>query len=200
MPAHVCTARCCGFAAGRHGFSLVELLVVLFVIVLMTSLATLNVGDGGQQQEIESQARELRNVAEFALEEAQMAGRDMGLVLAVDPRGEATRYVYEWRELRPEGWRSPVLARDVLAPRTLAAGVELALLLDDVSAVEFLPAPIAADAAPQVIFYASGEMSPGALEWRDTGTSELLWRLEWDLLGRMALLPRGEADDADDLR
>ena len=86
-----CAARC-------RAFSLVELLVVLFVIVLMTSLATLNVGDGGQQQVLESQVRELRNVAEFALEEAQMAGRDMGLVLAVDARGAQTQYLYDWRE------------------------------------------------------------------------------------------------------
>jgi type II secretion system protein H len=187
-------------AARRRGFSLVELLVVLFVIVMMTSLATLNVGDGGQQQLLESQVRELRNVAEFALEEAQMAGRDMGLVLAVDPRGTETRYLYDWRERRPEGWRAPALARDVLAPRTLAADVELVLLLDGVPATDLLAAPLAEDAAPQVVFYASGEVAPGALEWRSRQTGELLWRLEWDLLGRMAMMPRGLADDADALR
>ncbi|MBM69279.1 MAG: type II secretion system protein GspH [Haliea sp.] len=187
-------------AARRRGFSLVELLVVLFVIVMMTSLATLNVGDGGQQQLLESQVRELRNVAEFALEEAQMAGRDMGLVLAVDPRGAETRYLYDWRERRPEGWRSPALARDVLAPRTLVADVELVLLLDGVPASDLLTAPLAEDAAPQVVFYASGEVAPGALEWRSRETAELLWRLEWDLLGRMAMMPRGLADDADALR
>mgnify|MGYP003636357203 FL=1 len=184
-----CRARC-------RGFSLVEILVVLFVIVLMTSLATLNVGDGGQQQVLESQVREVRNVAEFALEEAQMAGRDMGLVLAVDARGAQTQYLYDWRERRAEGWRSPALARDVLAPRTLPAEVELVLLLDDIPTADLLAAPLAEDAAPQVVFYASGEVAPGALEWRARDTAEVLWRLEWDLLGRMTLLPRGEVDDA----
>ena len=36
-------------------------------------------------------------------------------------------------------------------------------------------------------------MTPGALEWLDQKTGELLFRLEWDLLGRMTALPRGEA-------
>jgi len=188
------------YASRLRGFSLVELLVVLFVIVMMTSLATLNVGDGGQQQLLESQVRELRNVAEFALEEAQMAGRDMGLLLAVDPGGTETRYLYDWRERRPEGWRVPELARDVLAPRTLVADVELVLLLDGAPAADLLAAPLPEDAAPQVVFYASGEVAPGALEWRSRETGELLWRLEWDLLGRMAMMPRGLADDADALR
>ena len=35
-------------------------------------------------------------------------------------------------------------------------------------------------------------MTPGALEWIDQKTGERLYRLEWDLLGRMTLLPRGE--------
>ncbi|MFO7549845.1 MAG: prepilin-type N-terminal cleavage/methylation domain-containing protein, partial [Haliea sp.] len=38
-----------------HGFSLLELLVVLFVVVLITSLATLNVGSGNQDLRLEAQ-------------------------------------------------------------------------------------------------------------------------------------------------
>ena len=78
--------------------------------------------------------------------------------------------------------------------------MELELLLDGVPASDLLTAPLAEDAAPQVVFYASGEVAPGALEWRSRETAELLWRLEWDLLGRMAMMPRGLADDADALR
>ena len=39
-------------------------------------------------------------------------------------------------------------------------------------------------------------MTPGALEWLDNQTGEVLYRLEWDLLGRMVLMPKGsELDD-----
>ena len=46
---------------------------------------------------------------------------------------------------------------------------------------------------PQVVFYASGETTPGSMELRDEDSGELLWRLEWDLLGRFEVLRDGEA-------
>ena len=48
---------------------------------------------------------------------------------------------------------------------------------------------------PQIVAWAGGEMTPGALDWIDLKTGELRYRLEWDLLGRMTFLPRGESDE-----
>lgn len=181
-----------------RGFSLLELLVVLFVVVLITSLATLNVGSGNQDLRLEAQVREIQNIALFALDEAQMSGRDMGLLLFLNARGPETTFGYAWRERRPEGWRAPLAAGEVFVEQTLPAEVDLALMLENVPETDLLPAPVAADAAPQVIFYASGEVVPGELELRRRDTGEVLWRLQWDLLGRMTLLRRGEvADDFD---
>jgi hypothetical protein len=45
---------------------------------------------------------------------------------------------------------------------------------------------------PQVIFYASGEATVGAINVRRREDGDMLWRIEWDLLGRFDLLPRGE--------
>lgn len=187
-------------AHGRppRGFSLLELLVVLFVVVIITSLATLNVGSGNQDLRLEAQVREMQNIALFALDEAQLSGRDMGMLLFLDNRGPETAFGYDWRERRPEGWRRPLAASDVFTEQALPAEVELSLILENVPASDLLPAPVAADAAPQVVFYASGEVVPGELELRRRDNGEILWRLQWDLLGRMTLLRRGEvADDFD---
>ena len=46
--------------------------------------------------------------------------------------------------------------------------------------------------APQIVMWAGGEMTPGSLDWIDELTGELAYRLEWDLLGRMTTLPKGE--------
>jgi len=178
-----------------RGFSLLELLVVLFVVVIITSLATLNVGSGNQDLRLEAQVRELQNIALFALDEAQLSGRDMGMLLFLDARGPETTFGYDWRERRPEGWRRPLTASDVFAEQALPVEVDLSLLLENVPAAELLPAPVAADAAPQVVFYASGEVVPGELELRRRDSGEILWRLQWDLLGRMTLQRRGEAMD-----
>ncbi|QIB66414.1 GspH/FimT family pseudopilin [Kineobactrum salinum] len=175
-----------------RGFSLVELLVALFVVVIITSLATLNVGSGNQDQLLETHMRELQNVSLFAIDEAQLSGTDMGLLLLQDSRGPATRSGYSWRERRAEGWRSPLTATDVFETRTLPPEVRLELALEDAPAVGPLVAPVGDDATPQVVFHASGETTPGQLELRHRDSGELLWRLQWDLLGRMELLQRGE--------
>jgi hypothetical protein len=48
---------------------------------------------------------------------------------------------------------------------------------------------------PQVVFYASGETTVGAINVRQLDNDELLWRIEWDLLGRFDVLRRGEAEE-----
>ena len=88
----------------QRGFSLLELLVTLFVVVLITSLVTLNVTSGGYDIRLEAKVRNLADVASYALDEAQMLGRDYGLLLQqLDVDGEVV-YSYSWRERLPEGW------------------------------------------------------------------------------------------------
>ena len=48
---------------------------------------------------------------------------------------------------------------------------------------------------PQVVFYASGETTAGALNVRRREDGDLLWRIEWDLLGRFEVMPRGEPEE-----
>lgn len=184
--------------AKTRGFSLLELLVALFVIVLVTSLATLNLGSGGADLELESRLRGLADTGSFAADEAQMTGRDYGLLLQrVDVDGEVV-YRYGWRERREAGWREPASGREVFAERDLPPRVELDLQLEGQvdSEVPVLDDP--ATATPQVIYYASGEVTPGAIDVRLREDGRLLWRLEWDLLGRGELLPRGERGIDDD--
>lgn len=179
----------------QRGFSLLELLVALFVIVLVTSLATLNVGSGSRDLELESQLRHLAGIAAFAADEAQMSGRDYGLLLRQESVAGEWVYRYAWRERRDEGWRAPQTGRELFAEGGLPPEVELQLHLEDREGSELPPLDDPARATPQVIYYASGEVTPGAIEVRDREDGDLLWRLEWDLLGRTELLPRGERED-----
>lgn len=179
----------------QRGFSLLELLVVMFVVVIITSLVSLAVNSGGQDLRLESDVRNLADVARYAMDEAELSGDDYGLLLQLKEGAREQSYVYSWRQRRPEGWRQPDLARDVFEDTELPAQIELELELDDVPVPDFEAAEEAVDATPQVIFYASGETTPGALLWRDREKGDLLWRLEWDLLGRFTALRRGLADD-----
>jgi len=180
----------------QSGFSLLELLVVLFVIVIIAASVNLNVSSGGQDIQLETEVRNLASVAAFSMDEAELSGRDYGLLITQAFDSGESVFSYSWRERRPEGWRNINSARDVYDVRVFPPGFELLLELNDLPVPEW-QSPDEVDATPQVILYASGETTPGNLEVIDS-TGVLQWRLEWDLLGRFELFRRGERDGAPD--
>lgn len=178
----------------QRGFSLLELLVTLFVIVLVTSLVTLNVGTGGADYRLQHLVENVADTANYALDEAQFAGWDYGLLITRQDRDGEPYYRLRWLERGPERWRSPLSGKEVFADVDLDAGVELELTLDGALQDEQLFYPRVDAPAPQVVLYASGETLPGALDLLDENGS-LLWRLEWDLLGNFRALRQGLAED-----
>ena len=81
----------------QRGFSLLELLVALIVVVLVTTLVNLSVSSGGQDIQLQGQVLNLADVASYALDEAQMSGVDFGLLLQEEEQsGGEIIYSYRW--------------------------------------------------------------------------------------------------------
>ena len=175
----------------QRGFSLLELLVTLFVIVLVTSLVTLNVGSGGAEYQVQEDVEAIADTANYALDEAQFAGWDFGLLIRQESDGGDSRFRLEWLERGPERWRRPVSGKEVFASVLLEPGLDLQLELDGVAQDSELFVPSEDFPEPQLVLYASGETLPGALDFSSETSGELLWRLEWDLLGNFRALQRG---------
>lgn len=182
----------------QGGFSLLELLVTLFVIVLATSLVTLNVGGGNRDLALESAVADLAEGANYALDEAQFTGMDYGLLLATRLQRGITHYTWEWLELGPTGWRRPESGKELFAERELPEGVELQLEIEDQVGAEEIFFSGGADPQPQVVLYASGETLPGALDFRSQDDGALLWRVEWGYLGEFQALRRGVPEPEDE--
>ena len=178
----------------QWGFSLLELLVTLFVIVLVTSLVTLNVGTGGAEYRLQRLVESIADTANYALDEAQFAGWDYGLLISREDRGGQAYYRLRWLERGPERWRPPLSGKEVFADIDLEPGLQLELVLDGALQDEQLFYPRADAPAPQLVFYASGETLPGLLDLLDA-QGDLLWRLEWDLLGNFRALREGVDDE-----
>jgi general secretion pathway protein H len=180
----------------QQGFSLLELLVALIVVVLVTTMVNLTVSSGGQDVRLEAQVRNLADVASYALDEAQMTGVDYGLLLQENLETGETTYSYSWLERHVDGWGDPVSGKDLFAQEHLPPGIALELEVEDAPVAELsLDDNEEEKINPQVVFYASGETTVGAINVRQLDNDELLWRIEWDLLGRFDVLRRGEAEE-----
>jgi len=185
----------------QRGFSLLELLVALMVIVLVTTMVNLTVSSGGQDIQLESMVRNLADVGSYALDEAQMTGGDFGLLIEEEVATGETSYSYRWLERAIDGWRDPLSGKEVFARQQLPPGVGLELELEDAPVVELSLDEKKDEAealAPQVVFYASGETTVGAINVRELGSGDLLWRVQWDLFGRFDVLRRGVADEEEE--
>lgn len=177
------------------GFSLVELLVAVLVIVLLTTVVSLNVGVGGADLELEDEVRAVADGVAFAQSEAELSGADHGLLIELAGVGADARYVGRWRRRYDQGWAPPRGTGEALSDFTFSDRTEVLLLLEGQPDIEISSPEEIENPPPQIQVFASGEITPGAIEWLDRTTGELLWRLEWDLFGRMTLMPRGELPD-----
>ena len=174
------------------GFSLVEILVVMFVIAMVTSMVSLSISSGGQGIRLESAVRDLADTAAYALDEAQFTGLDYGLLVEQNFDPAVARYSYAWRERHLEGWKLPRSGKEVFASRDMPEGVVLELEIENSPFSEVdLDDDEGREQQPQIVFYSSGETTVGAINVRSEQDSELLWRIEWDLLGRFQVLRRG---------
>ncbi len=156
-------ARSC---RGR-GFTLIEVLVVVLIMVIISSLAVLSLGNLGDDRELQDQARRMTSLIEMASDEATLQGRDFGLQLL--QRG------YRFVEFDPltEQW-SEVFGDDLMRSRTLADDTEFDLFLEDrrvllrVDAAETErtddDSDLTQDYLPHVLVLSSGDITPFVLE------------------------------------
>jgi len=173
----------------QRGFTLIELLVVLLLIGLLVAVTSFAVGgaDRSERQRLQQLDLLVLRVA-YAQDEAALSGRDIGLLIEPDTTAKTLRYGYRWLEQRREGWRAVRGDLLALADDRLAEGLTLQLEVEGVEAALRPPAQSALElvtAVPQLVFFASGEVTPARLSIYDSDSGQLVDALSWDLLGRL---------------
>lgn len=152
------------------GFTLLEVLVVVVIIGILTSMAVVSVNVLGGDHEMDEEARRLQAILVQAREDAMLEGRDVGLRL--DVRG----YDFLRYDGRYERWE--LVGDDpLLRERTLPPGLTAALYLES-RQVQLASRAVPTERtppSPQVVVQASGDLVPFEVLLRRDGTDEERW-------------------------
>lgn len=183
------------------GFSLLELLIALFIVGLIVSVAGLSVSSGSRPYEVEAALNEFMDIAAYALDEAQLRGVDMGLHLEQESDEQGINWRYQWLErYELNRWRLARFDADAFGAKLLPVNLDVVLEVEQgaVELEEELDEDEDEPLRPQAMFYSSGETTPAIMTWLDPETREVLWELEWDLVGRMDKRRSGKINPEDE--
>lgn len=179
----------------QHGFTLIEILVVLFIIATIVSIALLSVGVGGEDEELDTERRRLASLIETVQDEAMLQGREFGI--------EIMRSSYRFVEFDPftRQW-AEVPGDELYRLRNLPVGLEFELYIDETRIpLENDPQELAdpdepmaggiKPFAPHLFVFASGESTVFELHlWRPQTDARLV--MTGDVLGEIRF---GEDDE-----
>jgi general secretion pathway protein H len=157
------------FAAAPRasGFTLLEVLVVVIIIGIITSMAVVSTRVLGGDHEMDREARRLQAVLGQAREDAMLEGRDVGL------RIDAVGYDFLRYDGRNERWET-VTEDPLLRERLFPDGMSAGLWLESrrVQLPERSLPNERAPASPQVVVLASGDLVPFEVRLERAGTEE----------------------------
>jgi type II secretion system protein H len=106
-----------------HGFTLLELLVVITIIGIVTAGVLFSISFAGKDTELETEGKRLHSLMDYAREQAELQTRDYGIYFG--------QHGYEFvvYDVRTGAWRR-VFEDDALRDRTLPGGLDFKLTVD----------------------------------------------------------------------
>jgi general secretion pathway protein H len=179
-------------ARSEAGFTLVEILVVIVIVGTMLSIAMLSFSLAGDDRELKSESRRFAALAEVALDEATMQGREFGIELMT----AGYRFV-EYDALT--GRWAEVPGDDTLRLRALPETLEFELFIED-KRIKLDNDPATFEDpeenstlsanysyAPHLLVYSSGDTTPFELHvYRDLDDLRVV--LRGDALGAIEIV------------
>lgn len=150
----------------HHGFTLLELLVVVALIGVMLSVIVASVGDGGRERQMENEARRLVAVVKLARDEAVLMSQELALVVG-------DRH-YDFQRFGEKKWE-PLSDDRVLVRHDLKDGLDMVLEMEDFATIPKRKkskddkAEVDNDTAVRLYFLSSGEVQPFTLYIREAG-------------------------------
>jgi general secretion pathway protein H len=169
----------------RHpaGFTLIEMLVVVFIIGIITAGVLISVNLTGSDHELQTESERLATLMNYARDEAEMQTRELGLACS------ANGYEFYAFDPRTALW-GKIPEDDALRARILPAGLTLKLNVEGHDVV-FKPPNKEEPKKPDVMIFSNGDLSAFELTVvRDGATRSV--KLAADDKGHIATTPSPE--------
>jgi general secretion pathway protein H len=133
------------------GFTLIEMLVVVFIIGIISAGVILSVGLTGKDHELESESERIAALMNYARDAAEMQTRELGLACT------ANGYEFYAFDPRTQLWNS-IPEDDALHARRLPRGLQLKLRVEGHDVV-FKPVNQADAKKPDIMIFSNGDLS-----------------------------------------
>jgi general secretion pathway protein H len=133
------------------GFTLIEMLVVVFIIGIIATGVLLSVSITGTDHELQTESERLATLMNYARDEAEIQTRELGLACS------ANGYAFYAFDPRTALWDN-ITEDDALRARTLPAGLTLRLNVEGHDIV-FKPPNKEDPKKPDIMIFSNGDLS-----------------------------------------
>jgi len=186
-----------GASTRDAGFSLIEIMVVIFVIGISVGMVSLVVSRGGPDTELREIAERFATLGEFASERAILNGDPVGLLLEppawqeeVDEDLERS-WRYRWQQITQAGWQDIPDLEVVELPSSVQLDVTVEGQMWEWENAPDIKLPVA-------VFYPSGEVTTFTVEFRDRRMPDFTQHVEVNAWGEIVWRERPGADEDSD--
>ncbi len=169
-----------------RGFTLIEILVVVVIIAVMTTIAVMSIGVLGTDRGLDTEGERYTDVAAAAIEQAQLEGRDFGIWFG---EGRYEVLTYANRRQRWETIADDRLYEEHMLPDGVTARLEI-----EGKPILFKEEATREKRVPQILLYSSGDASPYRLQLNRDG-SDKPWIVDGQPDGTLKVTHPGETPE-----
>jgi len=151
--------------ARSRGFTLIELVIVVFIIGLLTAAVVLAIGGDRRDTQLDQEAERLNALFDYVREQAELQTRDYGF------RVNEVGYSFVVFDVIGNEWR-PVDEDDALRQREFPKGIQPEVVVDGRRIVLDRKAKDIEDYRPVINIFANGDLSSFEVSLRREGVTE----------------------------